>query len=137
MKFFLHSNKAFYVKAISFYVVIYLIQAVMLFIQTVTFAYLSNRFLFDIRFRLFKKVEALPILKRQTYTTGDLMTRINRDTDEIMDFIHVNYFNIAILYVQIVTCLLFVVLIDMQITLLLFLLLPVAVYFAVHCGKKN
>lgn len=133
---FLHSNKAFYLNAIGFYVVIYLIQAIMLFIQTVTFAYLSNRFLFDVRLKLFKKIEALPILKRQTYVTGDLMTRINRDTDEIMDFIHVNYFNIAILYVQIITCLIFVMMIDMQITLLLALLLPCAVYFAVHCGKK-
>lgn len=133
---FLHGNKKFYLGAIGFYVVIYLIQASMLFIQTMAFAYLSNRFLFDIRLKLFRKIEKLPTAKRQTYATGDLITRINKDTDEIMDFIHVNYFNIAILYVQIITCLVFTLCMDLQITVLLMALLPCAVYCAMHCGVK-
>lgn len=133
---FTHGNKDFYVMVILGYIVIYLIQAVMLFIQVLVWAYLTNRFLFDIRLSLFQKIQNLKAKSIQSKLVGDLVTIINKDTDEIMDFMHVNYFNIIINYVQLIACIIFVLSINVKIALLLFLLVPIATYSALFFGNK-
>lgn len=133
---FTHENKNFYVMVILAYIVIYLMQASMLFVQVLVWTYLTNRFLFDIRLRLFQKIQYLKAKVIQSKLTGDLATIINKDTDEIMDFIHINYFNIIINYVQLIACIIFVLAINVKIALLLFILVPIVTCCGLYFGKR-
>ncbi len=133
---FIHQNKDFYRMVILIYILIYVIQALMLFFQVLIWTHLTNRFLFDIRLKVFQKIQHFTIRTIQLKLSGDLAAIINKDVDEIMDFIHVNYFNIIINYVQLIACIVFVIIINIKIALVLLIVVPIATYGSLYLGNK-
>jgi ABC-type multidrug transport system fused ATPase/permease subunit len=104
-------------------------------VQVLTVAYLSNRFLFDIRLKAFQKMQHIKAANFQNKLMGDLAAVINKDVDDIMTVINVNYFNIVINYVQIIACVIFVFLIHYKIAILMFVIVPITTFIGVQFGR--
>jgi len=132
---FVYQNKDFYVMIIIINLAIYVIQMGLVLIQVLAVAYLTNRFLFDVRFKIFKKIQRIKAVKYQNKLIGDLAAVINKDVDDIMTFISVNYFNIIINYVQIIACVVFVCIINYKIAIVMFVIVPITTVITVKFGN--
>ncbi len=132
---FVYQNKNFYVMIIIANLAIYLFQMGIVLVQVLAVAYLSNRFLFDIRLKVFQKIQHINAANYHSKLIGDLAAVINKDVDDIMTVINVNYFNIVINYVQIIACVIFVFLIHYKIAILMFVIVPVTTFMAVGFGR--
>ncbi|WP_051685484.1 ABC transporter ATP-binding protein [Clostridium sp. KNHs205] len=132
---FVYQNKNFYVMLIIANLAIYVFQMGIVLVQVLAVAYLSNRFLFDIRLKVFQKMQHIKAANYQSKLIGDLAAVINKDVDDIMTVINVNYFNIVINYVQIIACVIFVLLIHYKIAILMFVIVPVTTFIAVGFGR--
>lgn len=132
---FVYQNKDFYVMIIIANLAIYVFQMGIVLVQVLAVAYLSNRFLFDIRRKVFQKMQHIKAANYQSRLIGDLAAVINKDVDDIMTVINVNYFNIVINYVQIIACIIFVFLIHYKIAILMFIIVPVTTFIAVRFGR--
>jgi ABC-type multidrug transport system fused ATPase/permease subunit len=132
---FVYQNKDFYVMIIIANLAIYVFQMGLVLVQVLAVAYLSNRFLFDIRLKVFQKMQHIKAVNYQSKLIGDLAAVINKDVDDIMTVINVNYFNIVINYVQIIACVVFVFLIHYKIALLMFVIVPITTFIAVRFGR--
>lgn len=132
---FVYQNKNFYVMIIIANLAIYLFQMGIVLVQVLAVAYLSNRFLFDIRLKVFQKIQHINAENYHSKLIGDLAAVINKDVDDIMTVINVNYFNIVINYVQIIACVIFVFLIHYKIAILMFVIVPVTTFIAVGFGR--
>ncbi len=132
---FVYQNKNFYLMIIIANLAIYLFQMGIVLVQVLAVAYLSNRFLFDIRLKVFQKIQHINAENYHSKLIGDLAAVINKDVDDIMTVINVNYFNIVINYVQIIACVIFVFLIHYKIAILMFVIVPVTTFMAVGFGR--
>jgi ATP-binding cassette, subfamily B, bacterial len=132
---FVYQNKDFYVMIILANLAIYVFQMGIVLVQVLAVAYLSNRFLFDIRLKVFRKMQHIKAANYQSKLIGDLAAVINKDVDDIMTVINVNYFNIVINYVQIIACVIFVFLIHYKIAILMFVIVPITTFIAVRFGR--
>jgi ATP-binding cassette, subfamily B, bacterial len=132
---FVYQNKNFYVMLIIANLAIYVFQMGIVLVQVLAVAYLSNRFLFDIRLKVFQKMQHIKAANYQSKLIGDLAAVINKDVDDIMTVINVNYFNIVINYVQIIACVIFVLLIHYKIAILMLVIIPVTTFIAVGFGR--
>jgi ABC-type multidrug transport system, ATPase and permease components len=132
---FVYQNKDFYIMIIIANLSIYVFQMGLVLVQVLSVSYLSNRFLFDIRLKVFQKIQHIKSANYQNKLIGDLAAVINKDVDDIMTVINVNYFNIVINYVQIIACVIFVFLIHYKIAILMFIIVPISTLIAVGFGK--
>lgn len=132
---FVYQNKDFYVMIIIANLAIYVFQMGLVLVQVLSVSYLSNRFLFDIRLKVFQKMQRIKAANYQNKLIGDLAAIINKDVDDIMTVINVNYFNIVINYVQIIACVIFVFLIHYKIAILMFVIVPITTLIAVRFGR--
>ncbi|NRH21175.1 ABC transporter ATP-binding protein [Candidatus Gracilibacteria bacterium] len=66
---------------------IYIIGSLASYIQTKTMGGVGRRLLFNIRNTIFNKIQELPIAFFDQNKTGDLISRINNDTDKLNQFI--------------------------------------------------
>jgi len=65
---------------------IYLVGFVSNFVQTRTMGYIGQNILFKLRQALFKKIQSLPLAFFNQNKLGDLISRINNDTDKLNQF---------------------------------------------------
>jgi ATP-binding cassette subfamily B protein len=65
---------------------IYLIGFATSFVQTRTMGYIGQNILFKLRQALFKKIQSLPLAFFNQNKLGDLISRINNDTDKLNQF---------------------------------------------------
>jgi len=132
---FVYQNKNFYVMLMIANLAIYVFQMGIVLVQVLAVAYLSNRFLFNIRLKVFQKMQHIKAANYQSKLIGDLAAVINKDVDDIMTVINVNYLNIVINYVQIIACVIFVFLIHYKIAILMLVIVPVTTFIAVGFGR--
>lgn len=85
-------NMSVFLNIVLIYGVVYLFNQIMHFALNMSWARLMTRFLFDIRSAIFNKVLSYKGEKLTSLYSGDMITRMNNDAAEFMNFIHWNIF---------------------------------------------
>ena len=85
-------NMSVFLNVVLIYGAIYLFNQLMHFALNMSWARLMTRFLFDIRSAIFNKVLSYKGEKLTSLYSGDVISRMNNDAAEFMNFIHWNVF---------------------------------------------
>jgi ABC-type multidrug transport system fused ATPase/permease subunit len=89
---FYKKNMSVFIKIVIMYGVVYITEQLLHLLLNITWAQLMTRFLFVIRKDVFMKTLSLKPEFLTNMHTGDIIKRINGDTEEFMKFIHWNIF---------------------------------------------
>lgn len=89
----------------------------------------------DMRKELFEHIEKLPTSYFDTHKTGTIMSRIVNDLQEISEMAHHGPENIFIITVMLVVSAIMLGRIDVKLTIIVFLALPIAITFATLIRK--
>ncbi|MCX8131174.1 MAG: ABC transporter ATP-binding protein/permease [Clostridia bacterium] len=133
---FYHRNMDFFKIIVISYGVIYIGEQLLHLILNSTWAYLMTRYLFDIRKRIFDKIFILKADYLSNIQTGDLITRINKDAEEFMNFIHWNVFYLFANIVRLLISVALVAVLNIKIAALMFIVVPITVYTSRFFAKK-
>lgn len=98
-------------------------------------AYLTTRFLFDIRRKVFETIFRLKAHFLSGAQSGELIARIDQDAGEFMNLIHWNIFYVTGNLIRLGMALVMVALINFKLLLLMVVVVPVSVYVAMYFGK--
>ena len=119
------------------------ILVVMTFLKVIT-AYLSEFFTIpmqngvmrDIREEMYDKIVSLPIGFFTNERKGDIMARLSGDVQEVQTSVMASLFSLVKYPIMIIACLGMMIVISWQLTLFVFLLLPIFGYCMGRIGKK-
>lgn len=132
---FYHRNFRFLVYIVTAYGLVFAGEQCLHICFNSVWAYLATRFSFDIRKKLHDKLFSLQSVFFTTSKSGDLMAVINRDTDEVMSFIHLNVFFLTANIIRLATAVAFVLYANIYLGLLMLLAIPAAVFTAMAFGQ--
>ena len=82
-----HPNLAKFIGILSFMLVVYVLGAVMSYLNSRIMLKIATSILYKIRTQLFDHMETLPLQYFDTNTHGDLMSRFTNDTDTLRDML--------------------------------------------------
>lgn len=133
---FYHQNMSFFLSIVICYGVIFVVEQSLHLILSMTWTYLSNRFLFDIRKKMHDNLLLLKGSKREQYKTGDLLTRFSRDTDTILKFIHSHLFGSVADIIRIVFSVVFVFFLNKQMAVLMVVVTPISLMISKYIANK-
>lgn len=134
---FYHRNMEFFKIIVLSYGVIYIGEASLHLVLNSLWAYLMTRFLFDIRRKVFEKILCLKAKFLSDSKTGELIARVNNDTNEFMNLIHWNIFYLTANVMRLIISIVLVTVISYKLSLLMFVLIPLSVYATLYFGHKN
>ncbi len=91
----------------------------------------------DMRSELFRHVEKLPVSFFDANKTGTIMSRIVNDLQEISEMAHHGPENIFIIFVTLVVSFIMLSTINLKLTVIIFVCLPLAALFSIAIRKKQ
>lgn len=89
---FYNKNMSDFLNIVLIYGLVYMLNQIIHFSLNMSWSRLMTRFLFDIRTAIFNKVLSCRGEKLTNFYSGDIITRMNNDVTEFMNFIHWNVF---------------------------------------------
>lgn len=120
-----------------FYIaVLYAIRLLSQLFQTYLMAYISNRITIDLRVDFFRHIQSLSLDFYEKYRTGDITSRIFNDISMIESVIKDSFTSIIPQFLTFVGILFYLFFINFQLTILMFIVLPLFVYLMQLFGKR-
>ena len=98
---------------------------------------LTYRVVLDVRLKAFKKLEKLPLSYIDSHANGDTISRIITDVEQFSDGLLMGFSQFFSGVVTIVTTLIFMLTIDIKITLIVVLLTPLSFFVAGFIAKRT
>ena len=98
---------------------------------------ITYRVVRDVRFKAFKKLEKLPLSYVDSHANGDTISRIITDVEQFSDGLLMGFTQFFSGVVTIVTTLIFMLTIDVKITLVVVLLTPLSFFVAGFIAKRT
>jgi ATP-binding cassette, subfamily B, bacterial len=132
---FYHKNIDFFKVIVISYCILYLGEQLLHLVLNYVAAYFATRFNFDIKRKLYEKILKMKAGYLNDIQTGNLITVINSDSEQIYEFIHWNVFYLAANVLRLLLSIVFVALINVKLMLLMIVVVPVSVYVSRHFGK--
>ncbi|MHB1485118.1 MAG: ABC transporter ATP-binding protein [Saccharofermentanales bacterium] len=129
-------NMSAFIRIVILYGVLFLTAQIGHFILNMTWAQLMTRFLFDIRKALFDKSLSLKAKFLYNMQSGDILKRINYDTDEFMNFIHWNVLYASAGLIDLILILSIIFFLNWKIGLVVLVITPVITFVTRHFAKK-
>ncbi|WP_127508293.1 ABC transporter ATP-binding protein [Paenibacillus humicus] len=127
---FYNGNMDFFVIIILVYGLIFSGEQALHFILNLTWSYLSTRFLFDIRKKLYEKILRMPAFYLDKAKTGDLTIRINQDSELVLKLVHSNIFGTFADSIRLTMAIAMVTFIQPKLALLMVITTPIVVYIS-------
>ena len=127
---FIKKNLYFLYKAIIIYAVIFTINQCLHYMLNMSWADLVTKFLCDIRTDMFNITIRSKAKRLVDLKSGDVISRINKDVEEIMTLIHWNIFYTIGGAINIVVSMVYVAHINVVLALIIILMTPASVYAA-------
>lgn len=118
------------------YLGLFIVSQVIYAIQHFTWSNLMTMFLYMIREKVYIKILSLKVSRLTNIGTGNLISVINKDIDQIMDFIFMNGFYFIANIFRIVTALFFISILNYKMAILVILLTPVSIYATLKISNK-
>jgi len=123
-------NMGAFLNIVLIYAIVYSFNQCMHFVLNITWARLMTTFLFDIRESIFSKVISYKGKKLTNIHSGDIISRMNNDTNKFMNFIHWNVFYTIGGALELLLALGFIFFINTWIGIYAIVLTPVVVYIS-------
>lgn len=98
---------------------------------------ITYRVVLDVRLKAFKKLEKLPLSYIDSHANGDTISRIITDVEQFSDGLLMGFSQFFSGVVTIVTTLIFMLIIDIKITLIVVLLTPLSFFVAGFIAKRT
>ena len=98
---------------------------------------ITYRVVLDVRLKAFKKLEKLPLSYIDSHANGDTISRIITDVEQFSDGLLMGFSQFFSGVVTIVTTLIFMLTIDIKITLIVVLLTPLSFFVAGFIAKRT
>lgn len=134
---FYHKNLDFFVVILIIYIILFLGMSLISILSVAIKAYLTTKYVFNIRQKLLDKILNLKAAYLNNTDTGDLITSINKDADSFLDIIHSNIFYLAGNVIRFAAAIGFIFLINVRIGIALLFIIPVSIYVSKHFGEKS
>lgn len=132
---FYHKNMEFFKVIVISYCILYIGEQLLHLVLNYVAAYFSTRFNFDIRRKLYEKILKLKAEYLNDIQTGNLITIINSDAEQIYEFIHWNVFYLIANVLRLIISIVFVAFINIKLMLLMIVVVPISVYVSKYFGK--
>lgn len=133
---FYKKNLNVFIQIASLYGLIFLFDQLIHFLINMIWAQLMTRFIFDIRKALFDKVLSYKGNSLSSLHTGDVIYKINNDTEQIMNFIHNNVFFGFSRILNLIFALYIIYTINWSLSLIVIVLVPITVYMSRWFAKR-
>ncbi len=116
-------------------IILYFITTIASYLQTRLMGQLSQRTLFKLRQNLFAKIQSLPIAFFNQNKTGDLISRLNNDTDKLNQFLSESLIRFVSIFFSLIGIAVFVFVINFKMALIL--LLSTTIIFLANYFMSN
>lgn len=133
---FYHRNIQFFKVIVVIYCILYVGEQSLHLVLNYLAAYFATKFNFDIKNKIYEKIISLKADYLSNIHTGDLITRINKDADQIYEFIHWNVFYLIANIIRLFLSILFVAFLNIKLAVVMLIIVPVSVYISRHFSKK-
>ncbi|MGL5259427.1 MAG: ABC transporter ATP-binding protein, partial [Lachnospiraceae bacterium] len=122
-----------------------LIQIVLLAVATSVFQWIMNQLnnkmaygiVYDIRKEAFAKIQTLPLKYIDSKTTGDIVSRMVADVEQLMEGLLLGFTQLFTGVLTIIGTLLFMIFINFKLTIVVFVLTPISLFTASYIAKKT
>lgn len=116
--------------------VVFIIQSIAFYLRTYWFGLIGQNIVFDIRAKLFKSILAKPIHFFDKERVGDLISRLNADTQSLQDALSIKL-SVCLRYsLQVIAGVCLMVYLSPKLTLAIVMFLPLLVFSTLILGKK-
>jgi len=114
---------------------IYIITAVVSYLQTRLVGQIAQTVLFDLKHRLFDHIQQMPLDFFQANKSGDIITRINTDTEKLNNFLSSSIFQFISSFFTFIGIGLFIFTLNWKLSLVVWLAVFVVVIISLVTGK--
>ena len=132
---FTDKNMNFFIFIVIIYFVVYMLEQIFHYFLNMSWANLTVRFAFDIRKDLFRKVFKLKSKDLDNSSTGDIITIINKDTGEFLEYITRNVFYLIMNVIRLVLTIGIIFYINVRLGIIAVVLSPVVVMLTRYFGE--
>jgi len=133
---FYNKNINAFLSIMIFYGVVYVFNQTMHFLLNMSWANLMTKFLFSIRKHIFEKVLSYKGIKLSNLKTGDIISRMNSDVEQFMNFIHWNIFYSIGGALKLILSIAFIAYINWYLAIIAVILTPISVYISRKLSKR-
>lgn len=130
-----YNFKEFFI-SFAFYGVVFFLHQLVWFFHTRLVARLRASFLFNIKINVLRKVLSYKASSLADLESGDIIHRLENDSDQIMDYIYYNVIYTISDIFELLTQLVFIYLINWKLLLLTLVAMPVSFFFVTYFSKK-
>jgi len=134
---FYHRNMEFFLLIVMGYGILYIGEQSLHFILNMLWPYQATRFLFDVRKVLYEKIISLKSSYLCNINTGDLIARINSDTNGFVELIHRNISYVLANTIRLIATVIFVGLINIKLAILMLIISSISFYVSIAISKKS
>jgi ATP-binding cassette, subfamily B, bacterial len=131
-----YQNMEFFLRILLLYVVTMAFTCLLYFIHPRIWAYLSVRYVFQLRLQVFDKILFGRASSLASARSGDIITRLNKDADEFMHLVQRNIFHFTNGCIRIVLYGAIVWVYSWKAALLISFVIPVSVWISKYYGGK-
>lgn len=117
--------------------IVYVTQAIFQFFQQFITARIAQKTVYDMRKELKEKMATLPIKYYDTHSTGDILSRAVNDMDQIANTLQQSLTQFIISVVQFVTVLIVMISIDIRLTLVTVVTVPISLLLIAFVAPKS
>lgn len=136
-------DEVFYAKVLDrlwylllIYLAIFIFNQLIYFVVNMSWANLMTHFVFDIRRHMFNRVMSLKGKHLSSMNTGDMISRINQDSDQLFRFIYWNIFYTINDVLSLIISIAFISYYSVKLSVATVILVPITVYVARFFAKK-
>ncbi len=116
-------------KIVIIYAVIYLFSISFNYIQSFIVTNVSQKVTYNLRSKVFKKIDKIPLKYYDKTNNGDILSRITNDVDTLSNTITQNLSQSVIIFTTIIGILVMMITINLSMTLIAVLILPLSLIF--------
>ncbi len=122
---------------VGFIVACTMLKTTASFLHSYTASYIMNRISMDVSRRLYLKIQSQPLVFFHRKSTGDLISRVTNDVEQMREGLIVVFQNVIKDPVMMAGYVIFLLLLNWRLALLSFVVLPVSSYAIYRLGRRS
>lgn len=129
-------NKDALIGILSIYGALLVVQAIFVFFFIYLAGVLGERIRYDLRKALFNQLQKLSLSYYSRTPVGWIMSRVTSDTERVADLVTWGLLDMTWGFMNIVTAMVFMLIISWRLTILVFISLPILLYVSIQFRKR-
>ena len=133
---FYHGDRNFFFTGLLIYLILFIGDISAWFIYSFVWQRINNKFVFDIRMKMYERILYAKSIFLGNMKTGDVQTRINEDSGELIHIIQRNLLHTFNQIFSYVLSIIMVFMINKTIALFMFIVIPLTIVITNYLGDK-